>query len=100
MIYDVTGWHGRHSPPMKSTTPILGATNGTSNSASIGGFDGYLVGYAGPQLYSYGIAVDFWTASAYNFGAWFRTMMSTATYTGRFADSRSYLMSVRCKKDD
>jgi uncharacterized protein (TIGR02145 family) len=99
------GWYGQHGQKMKSTTSVNGEpTGGTSNPATAGGFDALFVGavYNGNSITSF-MATYFWSSSSHNgpsgLSAWYRHLKSDQGM-GRYYHSRSYLHSVRCKKDE
>jgi uncharacterized protein (TIGR02145 family) len=82
---------------MKSTT-----AGGSSKSAAEGGFDALLVGrvYSGSRD-ALRFATFFWSGSSYSGGteAWRRNLASGDPGVNRTHCNRSYLFSVRCKKD-
>jgi uncharacterized protein (TIGR02145 family) len=96
-----TGWRGTHGQKMKSTTPVDDqATDGMSKLRTENGFDALLVGnMSGGSPASYGTGTYFWSSSsASSTSAWRRSLASIGVY--RISNSKSYLLSVRCKKNE
>jgi hypothetical protein len=90
---------------MKSTTDVnttdSNDPNGSSKSAATGGFDALLVGYVyrGSRDY-FGTVTGFWSSSSAGTFAWFRGLYYAEPGVGRPSNPRSFLFSVRCKKDN
>jgi hypothetical protein len=76
-------------------------SGGTSNPADDGGFDALLVGYAfSPTTGRYGISAYFWTGSTGETGSYARRLDKNRKMVARDRPTaRTYLHSVRCKKD-
>jgi uncharacterized protein (TIGR02145 family) len=87
---------------MKSKTPVSSTTPGSSFPREAGGFDALLVGLvAGSGTASdYGTDAIFWSSSSYSSTQGVDRYLRNG-YTGMYRghDARSYLFSVRCKKD-
>jgi len=91
---------------------VSGTTSGTSLPASLGGFCALLVGRAGGafggSIVNYGEFTSFWSSSTNTIDtSWFRFLNlkslgnSNPPYqVERAASSRTYMLSVRCKRDN
>jgi uncharacterized protein (TIGR02145 family) len=101
--YSTTTGTGNIGMKMKSTTPVDGATNGTSNSRTANGFDALLVGdvYNGSP-HDYGTNTYFWSSSSgSSTAAWCRILGGSSTGVFRINNyGKYYMFSVRCKKDE
>ncbi|NDV68696.1 FISUMP domain-containing protein [Dysgonomonas sp. 25] len=102
---DAFGYRGsRHGEAIKSTTPVNGIpTNGTSKTASTGGFDARLAGVvAFGVVNTYGNGSNFWTASALGTGMAINRSVNSGSVLQGISRSQSMQQayySVRCKKD-
>jgi uncharacterized protein (TIGR02145 family) len=100
--YSTTTGTGDTGRKMKSTTPVDGATNGTSNSRTANGFDALLVGdmYSGSSG-GYGTYTYFWSSSSGDSSsAWYRHLYYSGTGVLRDYYYKYLMFSVRCKKND
>lgn len=107
--YDSDGIRGgTHGTAMKSPTRIETADpKGSSKPSGQGGFDAYLTGYLeNARSSQYTHHAYFWSvsrssSSIINPDAWVRLLMDgTVTSVNRNRKSTSWLISVRCKKND
>jgi uncharacterized protein (TIGR02145 family) len=75
--------------------------NGQSNSPANGGFNALLASTANNgSTYSFGDYADFWSCSSYSsYNAWHRILHYNLAAVFREGTGRSYMFSVRCKKD-
>lgn len=100
---------------MRSTTQVINADSqyllkgADSKPAEDGGFNLYIVGYAGstnagtPYSSSYAMYGDFWTASSgsnSSYAAWTRGVSYEQNSTIRLPSSMRTFFPVRCKKDN
>jgi uncharacterized protein (TIGR02145 family) len=95
---DTTYWGRQMMSTERVNTPN---PNGSSFSREKGGFDALLVGIVnsnGSASY-YGQNVYFWSSSAYASNGVRRLLNNTGTGVSRNNIDRSFLFSVRCKKD-
>jgi uncharacterized protein (TIGR02145 family) len=75
--------------------------NGSSKSRQEGGFDAFPVGYGIGigSVYNYGSNAFFWSSSSYGANGVRRSLGSGLAGVYRNNNPKSYLFSVRCKKD-
>jgi uncharacterized protein (TIGR02145 family) len=100
------GERGTHGTKMKSTIDVNGEdAHGTSNSRENNGFDvlfvGYVDGSGNPA--SYGTSTYIWSSSSFNaYTSTERHLYAQYNYPGvsRGHEWRTYMFSVRCKKND
>jgi uncharacterized protein (TIGR02145 family) len=88
---------------MKSKTPVTThVTNGASNGLAANGFDGLLTGYIIQTGFGeYGTYAGYWSSSSSNdHMAWRRLLAHTQAGPLRNHAEKTYMYSVRCKKDD
>lgn len=95
-------FRGTHSKSMKSSRIITGLTNGLSESAQSGGFDGLLVGIVENQAIKvYGEQAFYWTSSEESVQkAWHRGLLNYYDEMYRGIPEKSLYLSVRCKKQE
>lgn len=97
-----------HGAAMKSTTSTNGTTasNGTSNPAAQGGFNGLLSGYGTGIVMGFGTA-GYWWSSSIGYRdvinnvetAWYRTLTASSASIICNNATRRLLYSVRCKRN-
>lgn len=85
-----------------TTTGYRGTTEGTKLKPSgTSGFELNLAGYGGSGSFYYRSSFGFvWSSSESGANAWYRYVFSGGAPVGRYADTKSFGLSVRCLKDD
>ncbi|MDR1372833.1 MAG: fibrobacter succinogenes major paralogous domain-containing protein [Dysgonamonadaceae bacterium] len=108
--YDYQPYRGDHGYVMKSTTPVVSdntpfTTDGKSNTPADNGFNALLVGIVeSGSAYGYGSCSYFWSSSSDSYEntnlVWSRHVIEGDAGVTRYNDFSTFLLSVRCKKNE